>query len=437
MRLPAAIFGAAAVLTGAAAAQTTITPASDTTRYLLDTGLHVFAGLGAVLFVFAYGLRDIGLSRVQNAPAACLRMLSAFAVSIIGFWLSGHMLAYSIEPGGLLGDFGAWRLDDADPMAAESASGAIWFFQAALAAMAAAVVASSVSERVRLWSFLIFVAFLSALIYPVCISWVWGGGYFSAAWRYQDLGGATIHIVAGAAALAAAFVVGPRSGRFNAKSPWIAATTLLPLSVFASGLAWIGLQGVFAGLHGSMSSIEDAVWFGSVMANAGVATAASVLAALAITQFVYARPGLVTTMCAMAAGPISLAADPVSPNLWQALIIGAVGGVIVSVAPPFFARARIDDAGFVAPTHLLCGIWAALIASWTNPDIGFGGQAIGAAAVAGFALIMSALVWMALKYSFGVRLRPASSVETLGADDAPERRRPSTDSEGSRPSPSS
>ncbi len=399
---------------------------SETTQYLLNTALLVAAGLSAVLFILAYGLRDIGLARVQNAPAVCLRMLAAFAVTILGFWLSGHMLAYSVEEAGFLGEFGAWTLDDNDPASRGRAAGAAWFFEAGLAAMAAAIVAASVSERVRLWAFLIFVGFLSGLIYPVAISWVWGGGYFAEIWRYQDEGGATVHIIAGAAALAAAFVVGPRPGRFNPKSPWIAATTMMPLSVFAAGLAWIALQGVVAGLAGEYADVEDAVRLGQGLANIAIATAAAVLAALAITQFVYDRPGLVTTMCAVVAGPVSLSGDPVSPGLWQAAMIGAVGGVIVSVTPPFLARFRIDDAGFVVPTHLLCGMWGALIAAWVNPDIALTGQSLGAAAIAVFAFAISLMVWTALKYSpFGVRQRPApdpakdSPPQNRGAAPAP------------------
>ena len=136
-----------------------------------------------------------------------------------------------------------------------------------------------------------------------------------------------------------------------------------------------------------------------------------------ITQFVYDRPGLVTTMCAVVAGPVSLAADPVNPSLWQAAMIGAVGGVIVSVAPPFLARFRVDDAGFVVPTHFLCGLWAMLIAPWVNEDVGFIGQAVGAAAIAAFGFGLSLLVWTALKYSlFGVRQRAAPPPESSKSD---------------------
>ena len=383
-----------------------LAPPDDATRFLFDTGLAIVAGLSAVLFIVAYGLRDIGLARVQNAPAACLRMLASFAVTIFAFWLSGYMLAFSVEDAGFLGEFGSWALNDNDPVTMGRASGAHWFFQTGLAAMAAAIVAASVSERVRLWAFLIFVGFLGGLIYPIAISWVWGGGYFAADWAYHDGGGATVHIVAGAAALAAAFVVGPRPGRFNAKSPWMAATTMLPLSVFAAGVAWFALIGVFAGIGDSFSTVDDAIRLGGTIANIAVATAAAVLAALMITQFVYDRPGLVTTMCAVVAGPVTVAGDPVSPDLWQAAMMGAVGGVIVSVTPPFLARFRIDDAGFVVPTHLFCGIWGAMIAAWVNPDVNYAGQAVGSISIAIFAFGVSLMIWTALKYSpFGVRQR--------------------------------
>lgn len=389
-----------------------LSPPSDVTAYLLNTALAVIAGVSAVLFVLAYGLRDIGLARVQNAPAVCLRMLAAFAVTVLGFWLSGYVLAYSVEEAGLLGDFGAWALSDLDPAEQGRASGAAWFFQTGLAAMTAAIVAASVSERVRLWAFLIFVAFLGGLIYPIAISWVWGDGYLAQEWLFKDKGGATVHIIAGAAALAAAFVVGPRPGRFNRKSPWIAATTMMPLSVFAAGLAWIAMQGVFTGLAGSFSGLEDGVRLGVVIANVSIATAAAVMIALTITQFVYDRPGLVTTMCAVVAGPVSLSGDPAAPSLWQAAMIGAVGGVIVSVTPPFLARFRIDDAGFVVPTHLFCGLWGALIAAWASADMRILDQAVGAGALAFFAFLMSLMVWTALKYSpFGVRQRASEPPE--------------------------
>ena len=137
-----------------------------------------------------------------------------------------------------------------------------------------------------------------------------------------------------------------------------------------------------------------------------MSAAGGVLAALTVTKLVYRRAGLVSTISGVIGGLAAIAADPLSPALWQAGMIGAVGGVIVTVAPPFFDRYRIDDACFVTPTHLLCGVWGAAIAPWTNPDAQFLGQLIGVAAIAAFAFFMSLLLWTALKYIAGVRIVP-------------------------------
>ena len=54
-------------LAGPATAQE-IAPPGDATRFLLDTGLAIVAGLCAILFIIAYGLRDIGLAPIRLIP---------------------------------------------------------------------------------------------------------------------------------------------------------------------------------------------------------------------------------------------------------------------------------------------------------------------------------------------------------------------------------
>ncbi len=393
------------IVGGVAQAQD-ISAASDETRYLLDTTLFVVAGLAAILFVFGLGLRDVGLARTQHAPAVCLRTIGLVGVGAFAFWLIGYNLVHMVETGGFLGAFEPWRPNDVDPMAVGRASGSVWFFQMGLAVIPAAIVSGAVSERVKTWPFILFAAAMAGLIYPITASWVWGGGYFAEVWRTADFGGAAvIHMTGGAAALAGALVIGPRPGRYHEHGPRPSASTALPLSAFAAGFiltAWIV---ILAGKIGSFSSIEPAISLGVISANVVLAVAGAVLAALFLTQIVYHRAGLVTVINAVIAGLVAVSADPLHPALWQAAMVGAVGGVIVTVAPPFLDRFRIDDAGFVIPAHLLCGIWAMIIAPWYNPAAWLPGQLIGAGAIVVFAFSLSALFWVALKYSLGVRLR--------------------------------
>lgn len=412
MRVLIAAFVALAALAAPALAQETeIAPASDATRYLLDTALVFAAGLAALMALAGLTLRDVGLSRTQNAPSVCLRMIGALCVSVFMFWICGYSLAFSVEPGGFLGDFAFWAPDDSDPVSQGRAAGAVWFFHAVLSSIGAAIVAAAISERVRLWPYLFFCAAWSGLIYPIIVSWVWGGGYFAAEWSFSDKGGAgAIHAAAGASALAAVLIVGPRQGRYTQGASRPQISTALPLSAFGLSLAVASFLVILGGLAGSFSSVEAAISLGMIAANGLLAAAGGSIAAMLLTQFVYKRAGLVTAMTGSLAGLISVAADPVAPALWQAAMIGAIGGVIVTVTPPFLDRFRFDDAGFSVPVHLFCGLWGVLIAFWIDADVWLPGQALGALAISAFSFVMSALVWTTLRYTIGVR--------SAAADDA-------------------
>ncbi|MEM8934940.1 MAG: hypothetical protein AAGC77_00860 [Pseudomonadota bacterium] len=393
---------------GSAAAQE-ISEASDTTRFLLDSALFVAAGLGAVLMIFALGLRDIALGWEESGRAICLRTIGLIAVAVIAYWVCGHQLTFDIEAAGLLGDFAVWRANDIDPLSEGVSSGAVFFFYAMCAGLIAALVSSAVSERVKLWSFLVFVGALTAVIFPIIGSWVWGGGYLSAVWRFTDLGGAAvIHISAGAAALGAAIVVGPRPGRFARGHRAGLASPALPLAGIATGLVLIGQVFLLAGLHGSYSTIDSAITLGAMMPRYWLAVAGGVGAALIVTRFVFHEIDLYTILSAAMAGAVAIAADPVNPALWQAVMIGAGGGVIATVAPPFLERYKIDDAAGVAPTHFFAGAWGALIVPWTNAESSFLGQLVGVAAISSFALVTSTLAWLSLKYTIGARERMAT-----------------------------
>jgi len=395
-----------ALSAGPASAQA-ITPASDTARFVFDTALLLAGGLAALFFVFAFGLRDVGLARLHNTSAVCLRMMGVVAVTAVAFWLSGYNLIHLIEEGGLLGEFQIWRPNDDDPLGVGYSSSIHWFYQLGPAVMAAAIVSSAVSERVRLGSFLIFTLALGGLIFPIIAGWSWGGGYLDTAWSFYDFGGAgVIHVTGGAAALAAAFVVGPRPGKYVRGEVRNMSSDALPLTAFGAGLIWVSMLVVMASRAQSFSTIEAAISIGTIMVTSLMAASGAILSALFLTQLVYKRIGLVTVSCAAVGGLVSIAADPLHPSMWQALMIGAVGGIIVTVAPPFLNRFKIDDAGLVVPTHLFCGGWGVIVVAWTHPDAWFVGQIVGVIAIAGFASFLSLLFWIALKYTFGARLRP-------------------------------
>ena len=108
-------------------------------------------------------------------------------------------------------------------------------------------------------------------------------------------------------------------------------------------------------------------------------------------------------------GPVNSLAFP-----GAAFVIGAIGGVIVVFAVPLLERFRIDDVVGAIPAHLACGIWGTIAVPITNSDASFASQLEGIVAIGVFVSAASAIVWLALKYSIGVR--PSESDEWVGLD---------------------
>ena len=100
----------------------------------------------------------------------------------------------------------------------------------------------------------------------------------------------------------------------------------------------------------------------------------------------------------------------------MAILIGAVGGVIVVFAVPMLDKLKIDDVVGAIPVHLFAGIWGTLAVPLTNSDASFGAQIIGIAAVGVFVSTTSAIVWFALKATIGIRC--SEEEEMMGLDKA-------------------
>jgi Amt family ammonium transporter len=103
-----------------------------------------------------------------------------------------------------------------------------------------------------------------------------------------------------------------------------------------------------------------------------------------------------------------------TPSLGAAFLIGAVGGIIVVFAVPFLEKIRIDDVVGAISAHLACGIWGTLAVPITNADASIVSQVAGIVAIGVFVSVASAIVWLALKHSVG--LRPSQHDEWMGLD---------------------
>jgi ammonium transporter, Amt family len=387
--------------------------------YIFNTFSFLISGVLVMWMAAGFAMLESGLVRSKNVATICLKNIALYSVAGILYYLIGYNLMYSGVDGGWIGSLGLWGADDsaalAGDYAAGYAAGSDWFFQMVFVATAASVVSGTVAERIKLWPFMIFCVVLTGIIYPIQGAWSWGGGWLSEM-GFADYAGSTIvHSVGGWSALTGAIILGARKGKYRADgsvNPIPGSNlTLATLGTFILWMGWFGFNGGSALALGSAgSAIEQA----NVYINTNLAAAGGLLAAMLMLQIVYKKVDLTMSLNGALAGLVSITAGPASPAPWAAILIGAVGGVLVVFAVPLFDKLKIDDVVGALSVHLVCGIWGTLAVPLTDGEASFVTQLIGVAAVGVFVLVCSSAVWLLIKYTLGLRV--SAEEEALGVD---------------------
>ena len=383
------------------------TPVSEMS-YILNTFSFLIMGILVMWMAAGFGMLESGLVRSKNVATICLKNISLFGIAGILYYLVGYNLMYSGVDGGFIGSFGFWSADDAAALGGDYSAGyaaaSDWFFQMVFCGAACSVVSGCVAERIKLWSFLAFCVILTGIIYPIQGSWGWGGGWLSEM-GFVDFAGSTIvHSVGGWAALTGAIILGARKGKYSKGgrvNPMPGSN--IPLATLGTFILWMGWYGFNGGSVLALGDAASAITMSNVIINTNVAACGGMIAAMAMVQILYKKVDVTMALNGALAGLVSITAGPDTPSLVAATLIGAVGGVLVVLAVPLFDKLKIDDVVGALSVHLVCGIWGTLAVPFTNAEASFLTQFIGVAATAAFVLVTSALVWLALKYTIGIR----------------------------------
>ena len=395
------------LLAGPVQAETT----AAETAYVFNTLLFLMCGFLVMFMAAGFAMLESGMVRAKNVGTICVKNISLYSVAGIMFYLVGYNLLYGIDEGGYLGSFGIWGGDDS-ALTAETpdysggySTGADWYFQMVFVATAASIVSGTVAERIKLWPFLGFVVLLTAFIYPIQASWVWGGGWLSAA-GFSDFAGSTlVHSVGGWAALVGAILLGARAGKYGADgSVTPIPGSSMPLATLGTFILWLGWFGFNGGSQLALGSGIDAAAVADIFINTNMAAAAGVVAAMIATQLLYGKVDLTMALNGAIGGLVSITAEPLAPSIGQALFIGAIGGILVVLAVPLLDRLKIDDVVGAIPAHLVCGIWGTMIVPLSNTGTAYGTQFLGVVSIGVFAIIASTIGWMLLKLTVGIRV---------------------------------
>ena len=365
-------------------------PAAHTV-FVFNTLLFLVCGFLVFWMAAGFAMLEAGLVRSKNVTTQLTKNVGLFAVAGIMYWLVGYNLMYPLgnwligsdEAGGYIGAIGLAVLE-AVGIAAEQAddigyasTGSDYFFQLMFCAATASIVSGALAERIKIWPFLFFTAILTGIIYPIQASWKWGGGFLDSQFGFLDFAGSTVvHSVGGWAALAGAIFLGARTGKYRdgRVTPFLGSN--MPLATLGTFILWIGWFGFNGGSQLALGSVGDAADVSRIFANTNMAAISGALAAMVITQLVYGRMDLTLILNGVLAGLVAITAEPLTPNLFEALVIGAIGGAIVVFGVPLLDRLKIDDVVGAIPVHLFAGIWGTLAVLITNPDATLFGQLV-------------------------------------------------------------
>lgn len=387
--------------------------------YVLNTFSFLVNGVLVMWMAAGFGMLESGLVRTKNVATICLKNIALFGVAGILFYLVGYQLMYAGVDGGFIGTFGLWGPDDAAALggnfAANYAASSDWFFQMVFCGAACSVVSGCVAERIKLWPFLTFCVILTGIIYPIQGSWVWGGGWLSEMGFTDYAGSTVVHSVGGWAALTGAIILGARKGKYGPNgrvNPMPGSNlTLATLGTFILWMGWFGFNG---GSVLALGSAGSAIEMSNVMANTNLAACGGMVAAMILLQLIYKKVDLTMSLNGALAGLVSITAGPATPSPGAAVLIGAVGGVLVIFAVPFFDKLKIDDVVGALSVHLACGIWGTMAVPFTNGDASFVTQFVGVISIGAFVMVCSAAVWLLLKFTVGIRV--SEEEEAAGSD---------------------
>lgn len=397
-----------------AAQQAELTHAIDTVWVALCAAL-IFQMEGG------FALLEAGFVRSKNAVSIIAKVMIDIMFGGVAFYLVGFGIAYGKSNGYWAFDTGIMQEDLG--LGLTISNSLFWFIQMGFAVAAISIVSGGVAERMKMWSYAIYVAIFSAVMYPLAANWVWNPNGWLALRGFNDFAGsAAIHAMGGFAALAGAIVLGPRLGKYNEDGTANAIPGHnLTLSAVGAFILWFGWFGFNPG--STLGAVGKWDLIGSVATNTFLASAAGGIATMLYTFMRYKKVDITMVINGVLAGLVAITAgcNVVSPD--SALIIGFIAGTIVDIAVVVVDKMKVDDPVGAVAVHGVNGFFGTIAVGLfsqknglfiTGESAQFITQLIGVSVISVFSFLLTYVIFMALKKTMGIRL--SHKAESAGID---------------------
>jgi len=383
-------------------------------RFALDTFYFLISGVLVMWMAAGFAMLEAGLVRSKNTTEILTKNICLYAIACTMFLLVGYNIMYvnNTEGGWLpsLASFIGSQANDADHSLESD-----FFFQVVFVATAMSIVSGAVAERMKLWSFLLFSVVLTGFIYPVEGYWTWGGGFVSQLGFVDFAGSGIVHMAGAAAAVAGVLLLGARQGKYgkNGQINPIPGSNL-PMATLGTFILWMGWFGFNGGSQLMVSDAENAGAVAKIFVNTNSAAAVGAISALLVCRFLWGKADLTMILNGALAGLVAITADPLSPSLPVAALIGLCAGGLVVFSIVALDKLKFDDPVGAVSVHGVAGLFGLMLVPFSNSDATFIGQLTGAAIIFSWVFGTSFVVWLVIKKTVGIRV--SEEEEYLGMD---------------------
>lgn len=373
--------------------------------------LNILWKIIGVVLVFwmhcGFSLLEAGSIRQKNVQNILFKNILNVVLTTLLWWLWGYAFAYGGDSGLIMGGKEQYvgMVDESDMID--------WTFQWAFAATAVTIISGGMAERANSYGYICLIIWFQLMVYPFICHWVWGDGWLQVNGFSDFAGSAVVHMSGGFASLVGCIFIGRRQG-----TPECHNVVYVVIGTFILWMGWYG----FNGASGNVSEVDEVSM--SIMNT----TIAASMGGLTVLMWFRVTKGkwLVAELCnGILGGLVAITANCNAVESWAALVIGICAAPFYIGGQKLLSAFKIDDAIGAFPVHGCCGMWGIIATGFFHLDDGWfygpfgpsmGWQLIGIVAIAGWTMVMTAVIMLILKIT-GI-LRVDEDTENLGLDKA-------------------
>ena len=432
LALSALLTPAVAFAAGDPSGEATFSDTVEGLKLSIDVTWTLVAAFLVFFMQAGFAFLGAGFLRAKNTLNYMTKSYMDFSAAAVSFWaigfafmFGGSGIASGLESGGsFIGTSGFFLAGDSYDVQ----TCAYWLFQMVFAATAATIVAGAVAERMKFQAYLLYSFIICAVIYPIYGHWVWGGGWLSSlpygAGAVDFAGSGVVHAVGGLVALAGAWVLGPRMGKFNRDgTPNAIPGHNMVYVIIGTFILFFGWFGFNAGSTTAATDLRISV----IAVNTFLAGAVGAVVLMYWSYFTTGKADILLACNGALAGLVAITAPCAYVAPWAAVVIGASASLLMRLSIWFVEYVlKVDDPVGAVSVHGANGLWG-LLCVGIFADGTYGGvkglivgdtgqivaQLISCATVFVWAFGLGLLMFVVLKGVVGIRVSPEEEAEGL------------------------